>query len=704
MNYEEDKIARKEYETVKVGKSNYTYDDFLKEYYPADYKAQQRTKNKVGNMQFVPKPAPVIRPAPSKQSKPVIRPAPSKQPAVQIETPKKEPTQIMSAEERIAEGLAGQPMHIELKKDHLQLKSEEERKSQIVINQNYKEKEDAYYAQVQKTQEENRQKEMEAQKQREQNARSAAISMYPFDPEMQKWGQNFLMEQGFKQSVEEADLNAVKKQIDHVYELHTTGKRQEAKHAEVAEEHKRKTAEAAEQKRKAEEEEARRQEAEAQRRTALEQKYDEKAPSVRMAERLLQSPEELMKILPELEKEFPGIKKHFPELIDRHPEFASRIAEELQAQNYDGYIRSNYIDIDDETQWDSKSVSDMRQHLHGIFRKIAYEEFEEAYEEAIQNGTLPELNGQLYAPKIIVDSDNIANQGALGLVGLMTKREHNDYAAEKLANSATTAGEAYVNQLTEGARQVEGVIDNWREKLFGRDDLFNARQVEEAEKARAVRAETEHPMATAAGKLTVELIKSAAGKAFPLEEVLPLAGKAGQAIVKMLDAMSPTVRRVAEEAILSAPEAFLEGAYEGKSIEEILKDVAVDTTEGVASEAVADNLIGDSLGWLSEAVINSELDYIKDQQPTEQNQTSYLEPLLHQDIVQAEKAVEQQFPDIPKDYLLEFTGGLRKQMEQLTESPYFQTLDERTKQKKIEQIEANVLEQFWEYYRRQMGY
>ncbi len=43
-------------------------------------------------------------------------------------------------------------------------------------------------------------------------------------------------------------------------------------------------------------------------------------------------------------------------------------------------------------------------------------------------------------------------------------------------------------------------------------------------------------------------------------------------------------------------------------------------------------------------------------------------------------------------------------MEKLTESPSSQTLDKRTQQKKIEDTEAKVIEQFWSYYRRQMGY
>ncbi len=132
MNYQEEQIAKKEYDTVKVGKSNYTYDDFLKEYYPADYKAQKQAKNQTPKLQFTVSPTPTLA---STQPK---------RPAVKIETPKKEPTQTMSAEERIAEGLAGQPIHIELKKDPLQLKSEEERKSQTEINRYYETKQAEY--------------------------------------------------------------------------------------------------------------------------------------------------------------------------------------------------------------------------------------------------------------------------------------------------------------------------------------------------------------------------------------------------------------------------------------------------------------------------------------------------------------------------------------------------------------------------------
>ncbi len=653
MNYQEEKIARKEYETVKVGKPNYTYDDFLKEYYPADYKAQKQAKRQTPKLQFTVSQAPTLTP---------VQP---KKPAVKIETP------TMSPEERIAEGEAGKPIQLTLDKPKPQLKSEQERKSQEVSNKNYQQKEAAYHAQVQKTQEENRQKEMEAQKQREQNARNAAVLIYPSNPEMQSWAKSYLMEQGFDEPAEKANLNIIKTQVDNAYHNHTTGNRQEEKHAEVAQEHKRRTDEAAEQKRKAEEEAAQKKEAEAQRRAALDQKYDKESPSYRMANRL------------------------FPD----DPTYAEEFAQELQRQHYDDHIRNNYIDIDDSTQWDEKSVRTMSDHLHRFFVKKDYKDFEakqladQLAGKAITFSGVPVIHDREY----IEGSEH-------GEVERTAKQNHNAYAAEKLANSATTAGEAYGNQLTKDARQLEGVFDQWREKLFGRDDLFNARQVEEAEKARAERAEKEHPMATVAGKATVELIKSAAGKAFPLEDVLPLAGKAGQAIVKMLDAMPSTVRSVAEEVIISAPEVFLEGAYEEKEIGEIFGDLIDDAGKGVFTKKIAEMISEDKYDWVAEAGINTLSDFIQEQKESKQQSQSYLEPLLHQDIVQAEKAVGQQFPDIPKDYLLYFTGALRGEMEKLTESPHFQMLDKRTQQKKIEETEAKVIEQFWPYYRRQMGY
>ncbi len=519
-------------------------------------------------------------------------------------------------------------------------------------------------------------------------AERAAILMYPSDPDMQSWAKNYLQEQGFDQPVEKANLNTIKTQVDNAYDNHTTGKRQEEKHAEVAQEHKRRTDEAAEQKRKAEEEAAQKKEAEAQRRAALDQKYDEKAPSVRMAERLLQSPEELMKNLPELEREFPGIEKHFPELIDRHPELISKIAEELQAQNYDTYIRSNYIDIDDETQWDPKSVRDMSQHLLGIFWKIAYEEFEQEQQQAIQNGTLPELNGQIYGPKIMFDTDYVKNHGVMGLAELVTKREHNDYATDKIANSATTAGEAYVNQLTEGARQAEGIIDHWREKLFGRDDLFNAKQVEEAEKERVTRAEEEHPLATAAGKATVELIKSGIGKAIPLEDILSLGGKAGQAVIDLLDEMTPSARSLAEKMILSTPEAFLEGAYEGKSMEEIMGDISYDVITDSITEPIIDTLPTDKIDWVVEAGLTTLGQQYKDD----------ILKMPKQLITEVEKTVQKYFPGIPSQYLLRFSGALRDQVEKMIENPAYQRMDEQGKQMYLNNAVNNVLQQFWKYY------
>ncbi len=241
--------------------------------------------------------------------------------------------------------------------------------------------------------------------------------------------------------------------------------------------------------------------------------------------------------------------------------------------------------------------------------------------------------------------------------------------------------------------QLEGVFDQWREKLFGRDDLFNARQVEEAEKARAERAEKEHPMATVAGKATVELIKSAAGKAFPLEDVLPLAGKAGQAIVKMLDAMPSTVRSVAEEAILSAPEAFLEGAYEGKSMEEILKDVAVNTFEGFATKTMAERLLGNKYDWIAEAGLKMLAQQYRDD----------ILKMPKQWITEVEKTVQKYFPGIPSEYLLQVSGAFRDKISKLTESPEFQRMDEQGQQMYLNNTLNNVLQQFWKYYNREKG-
>ncbi len=649
MNYEEDKIARKEYDTVKVGKPNYTYDDFLKEYYPADYKAQQKTKNKVGNMQFVPKPAPVIRPAPFKSSTPVIRPAPSKQPAVQIETPKKKPQPTMSAEERIAEGEAGKPIQLTLDKPKPQLKSEQERKSQEVSNKNYQQKEAAYHAQVQKTQEENRQKEIKEQQQRQQNIQNAAISMYPSDPEMQKWGQNYLREQGFDQPVEKVNLDTIKKQIDNAYELHTTGKRQEEKHAEVAQEHKRRTDEAAEyhKNRVSNAIEEQKKQRDLQNKQG-EQQIDNKLPSIVMAEVILG-------------QESPYLKE---------------LTQSLQEQGLDDAVLNGHIN--------KKEILDRaKMHIHAFFQQQGHQQVNERMEDAFQNGTLPTLNGQLYGSHIIRDKDHVNNGGLLGKNEYEAKRKVNELRIDAYDRTPISGKEAYWLSTFQDFLESERQVDKMREKKFGTEDPFKNSEASDAHYMRRMRVAEEQPLASKMGTASAAFIKLICGL---------VAAEGGVAIASLADKWDKLPKGMQQGIKTLLPIVVEEGVdvlRNNKTIDEAATGAMgkLFVNHLLPESDMEDNMLKKALGEIIRSTA-----------------AKGIEEIAKQMLPQAQRDFHKLFPAISEEEALRLAGALRDETHKLTEHPQFQYLDTHTQQQLLESIREKVMRQFWQWHFSSMRY